>query len=30
MDWRKSGMEMCAVSDVSPDDLAELQHLLGQ
>ena len=29
-DWRKSGMEMCAVSDVSPDDLADLQHLLVQ
>ena len=29
-DWRKSGMEMCAVSDVSPDDLAELQRLLMQ
>jgi anti-sigma factor RsiW len=30
MDWRKAGMEMCAVSDVSPDDLSELQHLLMQ
>ena len=29
-DWRKSGMEMCAVSDVSPDDLSELQRLLLQ
>jgi anti-sigma factor RsiW len=29
-DWRKSGMEMCAVSDVNPDDLSELQHLLMQ
>jgi anti-sigma factor RsiW len=29
-DWRKSGMELCAVSDVSPDDLAKLQHLLMQ
>jgi anti-sigma factor RsiW len=29
-DWRKSGMEMCAVSDVSPIDLAELQRLLMQ
>jgi anti-sigma factor (TIGR02949 family) len=29
-DWRKSGMEMCAVSDVAPADLAELQHLLIQ
>jgi mycothiol system anti-sigma-R factor len=30
IDWRKSGMEMCAVSDVTPDDLAEFQHLLMQ
>ena len=30
IDWRKAGMEMCAVSDVSPDDLVELQHLLMQ
>jgi mycothiol system anti-sigma-R factor len=30
IDWRKSGMEMCAVSDVSPTDLAELHHLLMQ
>lgn len=29
-DWRKGGMEMCAVSDVSPDDLGDLQHLLMQ
>jgi anti-sigma factor RsiW len=29
-DWRKSGMEMCAVSDVSASDLAELQRLLMQ
>jgi anti-sigma factor RsiW len=28
--WRKSGMEMCAVSDVSAGDLAELQRLLLQ
>jgi len=28
IDWRKAGMEMCAVSDITPDDLAELQHLL--
>jgi anti-sigma factor RsiW len=28
--WRKSGMEMYAVSDVSPVDLADLQHLLVQ
>ena len=30
IDWRKSGMEMCAVSDVSRDDLADLQRLLVQ
>ena len=30
IDWRKSGMELCAVSDVSPDDLAQLHHLLTQ
>jgi anti-sigma factor (TIGR02949 family) len=30
IDWRKAGMEMCAVSDLTPDDLAELQHLLMQ
>ena len=30
IDWRKGGMEMCAVSDVTPDDLNELQHLLMQ
>lgn len=30
VDWRKSGMELCAVSDVSPDDLANLHHLLVQ
>jgi mycothiol system anti-sigma-R factor len=30
MDWRKGGMEMCAVSDVSRDDLGELQRLLAQ
>jgi len=30
IDWRKAGMEMCAVSYVSPDDLSELQHLLMQ
>jgi anti-sigma factor RsiW len=28
--WRKNSMEMCAVSDVTPDDLGELQHLLTQ
>lgn len=30
VDWRKGGMELCAVSDVSPSDLDELQHLLEQ
>src|SRR5260370_6427056 len=30
IDWRKSRMEMRAVSDVSPDDLTELQHFLMQ
>jgi mycothiol system anti-sigma-R factor len=30
IDWRKSGMEMYAVSDVSPNDLTELHHLLMQ
>lgn len=30
IDWRKAGMEMCAISDASPDDLADLQHLLMQ
>ena len=30
MGWRKSGMEMYAVSDVSPEDLAQLHHLLSQ
>ena len=30
IDWRKGGMEMCAVSDVSADDLAQLQQLLMQ
>ena len=30
IDWRKGGMEMCAVSDVTPEDLDELQHLLMQ
>ncbi len=30
IDWRKAGMEMCAVSDITPDDLADLQHLLMQ
>ena len=30
IDWRKGGMEMCAVSDVNRDDLADLQRLLAQ
>jgi mycothiol system anti-sigma-R factor len=30
VDWRKSGMEMCAVSDVAPEDLADLRQLLTQ
>ena len=30
VDWRKSGMELCAVSDVSPEDLANLHNLLMQ
>jgi mycothiol system anti-sigma-R factor len=30
IDWRKSGMEMYAVSDLNPDDLRELQRLLAQ
>jgi anti-sigma factor RsiW len=28
VDWRKGGMEMCAVSDVNPEDLAALRQLL--
>ena len=28
VDWRKAGMEMCAVSDVSPADLDDLRQLL--
>jgi hypothetical protein len=28
LEWRKSGMEMYAVSDVSPEDLTELHHLI--
>lgn len=28
VDWRRGGMEMCAISDVNPADLNELQHLL--
>lgn len=30
IDWRKGGMEMCAVSDVNREDLGELQRLLAQ
>jgi anti-sigma factor RsiW len=30
IDWRKSGMELCAISDVTPQDLAELHRLLTQ
>jgi anti-sigma factor RsiW len=30
IDWRKGGMEMCAVSDVSAPDLNELQKLLTE
>jgi len=30
IDWRKDGMELCAVSDVNPADLKELQRLLQQ
>jgi mycothiol system anti-sigma-R factor len=30
IDWRKGGMEMCAVSDLNRDDLGELQRLLAQ
>ena len=30
IDWRKGGMEMCAVSDVSRDDLADLHRLLAE
>ena len=28
VDWRKAGMELCAVSDVSSADLNELQRLI--
>lgn len=28
IDWRKEGMEFCAVSDTSASDLQELQHLI--
>jgi len=30
VDWRKSGMEFCAVSDTSAADLEELQRLISQ
>jgi mycothiol system anti-sigma-R factor len=30
VDWRKSGMEFCAVSDTSVADLQELQRLISQ
>jgi anti-sigma factor RsiW len=30
LEWRKSGMELYAVSDVAPEDLAELRQLLVQ
>ena len=30
IDWRKGGMELCAVSDVSRDDLGELQRFFTQ
>jgi hypothetical protein len=30
IDWRKGGMEMCAVSDVSAPDLNELHKLLTE
>lgn len=30
LDWRKEGMELYAVSDVNPSDLAELQQLLAK
>ena len=30
VDWRKGGMEMCAVSDVTPSDLDELRKLLSE
>jgi mycothiol system anti-sigma-R factor len=30
IDWRKDGMELCAVSDVNPADLKDLQRLLQQ
>jgi anti-sigma factor RsiW len=30
VDWRTGGLELCAVSDVSPEDLSELQRLFAQ
>jgi anti-sigma factor RsiW len=30
IDWRKGGMELCAVSDTNPSDLKELQRLIQQ
>lgn len=30
VEWRRSGLELCAVSDVSPEDLNELQRLFAQ
>jgi mycothiol system anti-sigma-R factor len=30
LEWRKSGMELHAISDVSPEDLTQLHHLLVQ
>ena len=30
IDWRKNGMELCAISDISAADLNELQQLLSQ
>ena len=30
LNWRKSGMQLYAISDVSPEDLAQLHHLLLQ
>lgn len=30
VDWRKNGMEFCAVSDTAPSDLGELQRLFSR
>ena len=30
VDWRKGGMEICAVSDVSSSDLDALRKLFGE